>query len=104
MKIGILDCGGANLNSIKFSLNRLGIDSIISNDACELERADKLIIPGVGASDIVMGINQMNNLATGPATVFMDRSINLDVAQGTDNGGKIRYRYRTLNQNVTVNP
>ena len=57
-----------------------------------------------GASDIVMGINKMNNLATGPATVFMDRSINLDVAQVTGNGGKIRYRYRTLNQNVTVNP
>ena len=62
MKIGILDCGGANLNSIKFSLNSLGIDSIISNDACELERADKLIIPGVGASDIVMKKLNENSL------------------------------------------
>ena len=57
-----------------------------------------------GSSDIIMGVSQMNNLAEGPATVFMDRSINVDVSQGTSKGGKIRYRYRTLNQNVTVNP
>ena len=62
MKIGILDCGGSNLNSIKFSLDRLGIDSITSNDACQLERADKLIIPGVGASDVVMKKLSENSL------------------------------------------
>lgn len=57
-----------------------------------------------GATDIVMGVNQMNGLATGPATVFMDRAIHLNVAQGTSKGGKIHYRYRAQNQNVTVNP
>lgn len=46
----------------------------------------------------------MNRLATGPATVFMDRVIHLNVAQGTSKGGKIHYRYRAQNQNVTVNP
>ena len=31
MKIGIMDCGGANLNSIKYSIDRLGLRSVISN-------------------------------------------------------------------------
>ncbi len=37
MKIGILDCGGANLNSIYYSLMRLGVDSLISTDKNELD-------------------------------------------------------------------
>lgn len=57
-----------------------------------------------GATDIVMGVNQMSGLATGAATVFMDRTKTVDVSQGTSKGGKITYRYRALNQAVTVNP
>jgi hypothetical protein len=51
-----------------------------------------------------MGVNQMSGLATGAATVFMDRTKTVDVSQGTSKGGKITYRYRALNQAVTVNP
>ena len=40
MKIGIVDCGGANLNSIYYSLNRLGIDAVISSSKKELEKTD----------------------------------------------------------------
>ena len=59
MKIGIMDCGGANLNSIKYSIDRLGLRSVISNETSVLERSDKLIVPGVGAADIVM--NQLKD-------------------------------------------
>ena len=59
MKIGIMDCGGANLNSIKYSIDRLGLRSVISNKTSVLERSDKLIVPGVGAADIVM--NQLKD-------------------------------------------
>ena len=54
-----MDCGGANLNSIKYSIDRLGLRSVISNEGSVLERSDKLIVPGVGAADIVM--NQLKD-------------------------------------------
>jgi|TARA_B110000914_G_scaffold226328_1_gene250554 glutamine amidotransferase len=54
MKIGILDCGGANLNSIYYSLMRLGVDSLISTDKNELDLMDGIIIPGVGSAGNVM--------------------------------------------------
>jgi glutamine amidotransferase len=46
-----------NLGSIKNMLSRLGIKSIISADIKEIKRAEKLILPGVGAFD-----NAMTNL------------------------------------------
>ena len=54
MKIGIVDCGGANLNSIYYSLSRLGINTVISSSRTELEKADGLILPGVGSAGVVM--------------------------------------------------
>ena len=54
MKIGIVDCGGANLNSIYYSLSRLGINTVISSSKTELEKTDGLILPGVGSAGVVM--------------------------------------------------
>ena len=50
MKIGIVDCGGANLNSIYYSFKRLNIDSFISNSIDELSQMDALVLPGVGSA------------------------------------------------------
>ncbi len=47
--IAIIDYGCGNLFSLKSSLDSLGIDNIITNDFEEIKRADKLILPGVGA-------------------------------------------------------
>ena len=55
MKIGIIDCGGANLSSIGYSINRLGYEPVITNNLNKLKNVDKLIIPGVGSADRVMG-------------------------------------------------
>ena len=52
--IGIIDCGGANLQSIKSSLDSLNIDSITSNDWSILQDCNGYIIPGVGAAKNVM--------------------------------------------------
>jgi len=63
VKIGIVDCGGANLNSIYYSLkNRLGIDVVISSSKNELEKTDGLILPGVGSAGVVM--NYLNDKKT----------------------------------------
>jgi imidazole glycerol-phosphate synthase subunit HisH len=49
--ITIVDYGLGNLNSIKNMLHRLGYASMISSDPEEIDKAEKLILPGVGAFD-----------------------------------------------------
>ena len=62
MRIGIIDCGGANLNSIFYSLQRLGIDSIITNSIKDLSNVDGYILPGVGSANVVMNSLIKNKL------------------------------------------
>ena len=47
--IGIIDYGVGNLFSLKSSLEAIGQQVFVSGDARELEKADRLILPGVGA-------------------------------------------------------
>lgn len=59
---------------------------------------------GAGATNIVMGINQMTNLALGSATLYVDRVNEVAVSQGTTEGGVIRTRFRPLNKQIVVVP
>ncbi len=54
----IIDYGMGNLGSIKNMLKRLQVESSISSELKDIENADKLILPGVGAFD-----NGMKNLS-----------------------------------------
>lgn len=47
--IAIIDYGVGNLFSLSSSLHHLGLDSIVTARAEDLSRADRLILPGVGA-------------------------------------------------------
>ncbi|MDR2356205.1 MAG: imidazole glycerol phosphate synthase subunit HisH [Clostridiales Family XIII bacterium] len=47
--IAIIDYGAGNLFSVKNALDFLGFDSVITAERAALSRADKLILPGVGA-------------------------------------------------------
>lgn len=47
--IAIIDYGAGNLFSVKNALDYLGLENIVTKSAQELERADRLILPGVGA-------------------------------------------------------
>ena len=47
--IAIINYGVGNLYSLKSSLDSLGIDSVITGDVSEIKKADKIILPGVGA-------------------------------------------------------
>ncbi len=47
--IAIVDYGVGNLFSLKSSLERIGADAVVTGDAEQLRRADKIILPGVGA-------------------------------------------------------
>lgn len=47
--IAIVDYGVGNLFSLKSSLSFIGQDALITSDPAELERAERVILPGVGA-------------------------------------------------------
>lgn len=48
MKIGIFDYGAGNLRSVQNTLDEIGADYELVRDAAGLERAPKIILPGVG--------------------------------------------------------
>lgn len=61
MKLAIIDTKCANLASLKFALDRLGLKSTISSDLRELEMADKLFLPGVGtAARAMQSLRELN--------------------------------------------
>ena len=62
MNIGIIDCGGANLNSIYYSFKRLGINAIITNSVKELSEMNAYVLPGVGSADVVMNTLRKRDL------------------------------------------
>ena len=47
--ITIVDYGVGNIFSIKRSLDFIGVDSFLTQDPDEVRKADKIILPGVGA-------------------------------------------------------
>jgi glutamine amidotransferase len=47
--VGIVDYGLGNLRSVAGAVERLGWSPVVTSDADELARCDKLLIPGVGA-------------------------------------------------------
>ncbi len=49
MKTVIIDYGMGNLHSVKNAFDFLGVDAQISSDYSALDKADALILPGVGA-------------------------------------------------------
>jgi imidazole glycerol-phosphate synthase subunit HisH len=67
MKIAIIDYGLGNLQSVAGAIERLGHTAVISNKIDEINSADKLILPGVGAFED--GMNNLKNLGlVGPLT------------------------------------
>jgi len=51
MKVVIIDYGSGNLGSIKNMLRKIGVEGIISSSISDIEKAEKLILPGVGTFD-----------------------------------------------------
>lgn len=54
MGVLIVDTGCANLASVAFAFDRLGITSQISDDPRSIRSADRVLIPGVGAAPYAM--------------------------------------------------
>lgn len=63
-KIIIIDYGAGNIQSIKFAVQRLGFEAVLSSDAEEIKGADKVIFPGVGEASSAMKMLLQTGLDT----------------------------------------
>jgi glutamine amidotransferase len=54
MRLVIIKYNAGNIQSVSFALERLGIDFTITDNAEEIQRADKVIFPGVGEASTTM--------------------------------------------------
>ncbi len=63
-KITVIDTGSANLTSVVFAFNRLGVKTEISQDADVIRSSDKLILPGVGTASAAMALLKERKLDT----------------------------------------
>ncbi|MEM7299335.1 MAG: imidazole glycerol phosphate synthase subunit HisH, partial [Bacteroidota bacterium] len=52
--IAIVKYNAGNIRSVKNALDRIGVDSIITDDVNELQSAEKVIFPGVGEAGTAM--------------------------------------------------
>jgi len=73
MMIVIVDFGIGNLNSVLNKLVRIGANAIISSHSEDIEKADKLILPGVGSFS-----TGMENLEKYNILSVLDKKVNLD--------------------------
>ena len=54
MRIAIIKYNAGNTQSVIFALNRLGIEPLLTRDFEEIQKADKVIFPGVGEASSTM--------------------------------------------------
>lgn len=56
MNLALVDAGGANIGSVRYALQRLGVEAALTRDAETIRRADRVILPGVGAAAPAMAL------------------------------------------------
>lgn len=61
MRVVLIDSGGANIGSVRYALERLGVDARLTADADAIRSADRVILPGVGAAPA--GMARLRELA-----------------------------------------
>ena len=54
MRIAVIKYNAGNIQSVRYALERLGIDFLVTDDPEEIRGADKVIFPGVGEASTTM--------------------------------------------------
>lgn len=54
MSVVLVDSGGANIGSLRYALQRLGVDARLTGKAADIRAASQVILPGVGAATAAM--------------------------------------------------
>jgi glutamine amidotransferase len=50
MQVAVIDSGGANIGSVCYALERLGVSAALTADPERIRSAERVILPGVGAA------------------------------------------------------
>lgn len=58
----IIDYGAGNIQSIKFAIQRLGFEAVLTSDVNQILAADKVIFPGVGEASSAMAKLKVSGL------------------------------------------
>ena len=88
----ILDLGYGNTRSVALAFQRLGADPILSSDAAAIDRAGRVVVPGVGAAGGAMerlrltGLDEVLRNRTGP-TLGVCLGMQLLFERSDENGG-----------------
>jgi len=84
-KLAIVDYGMGNLNSVKKSLDRIGVSSIVSSDPKDIINAEKIILPGVGHFGKAMSnLKKLNLLETLNEAVLVKQKPILGICLGME--------------------
>ena len=62
MKVAIIKYNAGNVQSVQYALQRIGVSSVVTDDAETIQKADKIIFPGVGHAGPAMQYLQQNGL------------------------------------------
>lgn len=54
MQVALVDAGGANIGSVRYALQRLGVEATLTAEAAVIRAADRVILPGVSTAATVM--------------------------------------------------
>ena len=92
--IGIIDYGSGNVQAIATIYKNLNIDYLIISDVDDLKKANKLVLPGVGAFDATMQqltdsglIDELNDLVINKKIPILGICVGLQVMGfGSDEG------------------
>lgn len=60
--IAIIKYNAGNVQSVQYALQRIGVDSIVTDDEAHIRQADKVIFPGVGHANAAMEYLKAKNL------------------------------------------
>ena len=52
--VAIIKYNAGNVQSVQYALQRIGVDSIVTDDVASIKGADKVIFPGVGHANAAM--------------------------------------------------
>ncbi|GAC1441443.1 MAG: imidazole glycerol phosphate synthase subunit HisH [Sediminibacterium sp.] len=64
MKLVIIKYNAGNIQSVRYALERIGAEALVTDDAAEIRLADKVIFPGVGEASTAMHYLQERGLDT----------------------------------------
>jgi len=88
--IAIIKYNGGNVNSVQNTLNRLNVDSIITDDPEKILKADKVIFPGVGEASSTMKLlkeKELDLLIPGLKQPFLGICLGMQLMCGENEEG-----------------